>query len=100
MENILDNIQEVYDQLKSDRQKALAEFEVIKTDASEVDKRYRHKAKEVGGIYLKLAIDASIGMSKILEPLIKNQSLASDTSRRELLDLLEDMEDEPKTTKR
>lgn len=92
MKDLADNIQEVYEQLKADRERALDEFGVIKSDAAEVDKRYRHKAKEVGGIYLKLAIDASIGMSKILEPMVKNQALAPDTSRKELLEVLDEYE--------
>jgi hypothetical protein len=92
MDNYTDKLDDIYKQLENDRKRALEEFEQIKNDAALVDPRFRHLVREVGGQMLKLAVDASIGMAKILEPLTKNASLAGGFSKKELLDAIESLD--------
>jgi len=101
MENAIGKLEQIYSQLEADRLSALAEYNTIKEEAATLDPRYRHKAREVGGIFLKLAVDSSIGMAKILEPIVKNESTSSSvSSRKELLEILDGMIDEPAKTER
>jgi hypothetical protein len=96
MDDILVKIEQIYKQLEEDRTKALDEYNQMRDEASLVDIRFRHKVREVGGQLLKLAIDASIGMAKVLEPIVKNEGLSSAMGgRRELLEMLEKLDKQP-----
>lgn len=91
MEDLNAKLSKIFTNLETDRGTALAEFAAIKADAELAEPRYRHKVREIGGQLLKLAIDASIGMAKILEPMTKN-TIARDglvVSKKELLEALE-----------
>lgn len=93
MDDIVTKIEQIYKQLEEDRKKALEEYDQIRDEAALVDTRYRHKVREVGGQLLKLAVEASVGMAKILEPLLKNEAAASSFSgRKDLLELIEKMD--------
>lgn len=98
MDNPLDKLEQIFKNLEADREKALAEFESIKTEAEMVDPRYRHKAREIGGVLLKIAIDASIGMAKIIEPMTKASQDTSGVgfSKKDLLEALETIDKKDK----
>jgi hypothetical protein len=90
---IISKIEQIVTNLEADRTRALAEFEAIRTDVSVMEPRFRHLAREVGGQLLKLAIDASISMAKVMEPLTKDTSFTgSSFGRKEILEIIEGLD--------
>ena len=61
-----------------------------------IDAKYRHKVREVAGQLLKIAVDASMGMGKLIEPyaigLMGGASVVN--SQKDLLSALEELDKE------
>lgn len=73
MDDLMQKLDNIYNKLESDRARALKEYDNMIMDNQFIEPAYRHKAREVAGQLLKLAIDASVAQAKVLEPLTKNQ---------------------------
>lgn len=96
MDDLMKKLEDIYNKLEADRARALKEYDNMITDNQLIEPGYRHKAREVAGQLLKLAIDASVAQAKVLEPLTKNQTGGQAGSgmvdKKALLDALETLD--------
>lgn len=93
---INEKIEQIVLNLEEDRKRALDEFEAVQQELKAIDPKVRHLGREVAGQLLRIAIDASINMAKILEPAAKDLSVSSGFSKKELILALESMDETTK----
>ena len=99
MEDFIDKLEQIYKQIEEDRNTALEEFRQIQQDALFAEPKSKHKVREVGGQLLRIALDASLGMAKIIEPIVKNQGASGlSMGKKELLQAIEQLDKDKDTS--